>query len=297
MNLQNLEAFCRLAEVEHYGKASDELGIAQPSLSRLIRRMEDDLGVSLFKPVGRNIRLTKMGKIYYEKVRKGLEEIKSGADTIQDIVDPYFGSIDLGFIFTLGPEIIPELLKQFRSDPDRANYKFKFWQGNTPRLIENAKNEICDFSICSYLKNEPEIEFFHLLDQPLVAIVAKSHPYAKQKKVSMEELSKVPMILCLDKTYFIENLFRKEKLPLTIACRVEEDQALTGLVSINLGAAILPYNKLMKHHDVAVLQLETPVYRPVYLAKRKDIQLPAGAKAFESFLKQKEFVLSSELPY
>ncbi len=113
----------------------------------------------------------------------------------------------------------------------------------------------------------------------------------------MEELSKVPMILCLDKTYFIENLFRKEKLPLTIACRVEEDQALTGLVSINLGAAILPYNKLMKHHDVAVLQLETPVYRPVYLAKRKDIQLPAGAKAFESFLKQKEFVLSSELPY
>lgn len=297
MNIHNLEAFCRLAEVEHYGKAADELGIAQPSLSRMIRRMEDDLGVALFKPVGRNIRLTKMGKIYYEKVRKGLDEIKLGADTIQDIVDPYFGSIDLGFIFTLGPEIIPELLKQFRSDPERANYKFKFWQGNTPRLIDNAKKEICDFSICSYLKNEPEIEFFHLLDQPLVAIVANSHPYAKKKKVSIAELSEIPMILCLDKTYFIDNLFRKEKLPLNIACRVEEDQALAGLVSINLGAAILPYNNLMKFHDITVLPLETPVYRPVYLAKKKDIQLPAGAKAFETFLKEKEFSLSLDLPF
>ncbi|EOH81065.1 LysR family transcriptional regulator [Enterococcus malodoratus] len=181
MNIQNIEAFCRLAEVEHYGKVADELGIAQPSLSRMIRRIEDEIGVNLFKPSGRNIKLTKMGKLYYQKVRKGLDEIQSGADTIKNIVDPYYGSIDLGFIFTLGPEIIPQLLKQFRSDPERANYKFKFWQGNTPRLLGHVKQETCDFSICSYLNNEPEIEFTHLMDQPLVAIVAKSHPYAKKK--------------------------------------------------------------------------------------------------------------------
>lgn len=181
MKIQNIEAFCRLAEVEHYGKVADELGIAQPSLSRMIHRIEDEVGVSLFKPSGRNIKLTKMGRLYYQKVRKGLDEIQSGADTIKNIVDPYFGSIDLGFIFTLGPEIIPQLLKQFRNDPERANYKFKFWQGNTPRLLEHVKHETCDYSICSYLNNEPEIEFTHLMDQPLVAIVAKSHPYAKRK--------------------------------------------------------------------------------------------------------------------
>jgi len=107
MKIQNIEAFCRLAEVEHYGKVADELGIAQPSLSRMIHRIEDEVGVSLFKPSGRNIKLTKMGRLYYQKVRKGSDEIQSGADTIKNIVDPYFGSIDLGFIFTLGPEIIP----------------------------------------------------------------------------------------------------------------------------------------------------------------------------------------------
>ncbi|MGM0165875.1 hypothetical protein IGI39_000829 [Enterococcus sp. AZ135] len=291
MKIQNIEAFCRLAEVEHYGKVADELGIAQPSLSRMIHRIEDEVGVSLFKPSGRNIKLTKMGRLYYQKVRKGLDEIQSGADTIKNIVDPYFGSIDLGFIFTLGPEIIPQLLKQFRNDPERANYKFKFWQGNTPRLLEHVKHETCDYSICSYLNNEPEIEFTHLMDQPLVAIVAKSHPYAKKKAVSLTELSEIPMILCQDKTYFIENLFKKAGLPLNIACRVEEDQALAGLVSIEFGGAILPYNNLMSFHDIAVLQLETPIYRPVYLAKRKDSQLSPGAQVFEKFLKQKEFRL------
>lgn len=291
MNIQNIEAFCRLAEVEHYGKVADELGIAQPSLSRMIRRIEEEVGVNLFRPSGRNIKLTKMGKIYYQKVRKGLDEIQSGADTIQNIVDPYFGSIDLGFIFTLGPEIIPQLLNQFRSDSKHVNYKFKFWQGNTPRLIEHTKQEKCDFSICSYLNNEPEIEFTHLMDQSLVAIVAKSHPYAKKERVSLAELSEIPMILCQDKTYYIENLFKKAKLPLDITCRVEEDQALAGLVSIDFGGAILPYNNLMSFHDIAVLQLESPVYRPVYLAKRKDSQLSPGAQIFEQFLKQKNFSL------
>lgn len=99
------------------------------------------------------------------------------------------------------------------------------------------------------------------------------------------------MILCQDKTYFIENLFKKAGLPLNIACRVEEDQALAGLVSIEFGGAILPYNNLMSFHDIAVLQLETPIYRPVYLAKRKDSQLSPGAQVFEKFLKQKEFRL------
>ena len=49
MNIKNLEAFCRLAELEHYGKTADELGIAQPTLSRTIKRIEEELGVVLFR--------------------------------------------------------------------------------------------------------------------------------------------------------------------------------------------------------------------------------------------------------
>lgn len=295
MNIQNLTAFCKLAELEHYGKASDELGIAQPSLSRIIRRMEEELAVELFQQSGRNIKLTKIGHIYYEKVRNGLSEIQLGAETVKEMVDPYYGTIDLGFIFTLGPETIPEILKQFRSRPNCENYKFKFWQGNTPRLIQQAKKGTCDFSICSFMNNEPEMEFTHLLNQPLVAIVSKNHPLAQKNSVTLKELSQQEMIFCLDKTQFIENLFRKENLPLNVACRVEEDQALAGLVSINFGAAILPYNQLLHFHDIKILRLEPGYQRPVYLAKRKDNQLTAGARVFEEFLKEKQFTLDLKI--
>lgn len=289
MNIKNLEAFCRLAELEHYGKTADELGIAQPTLSRTIKRLEEELGVVLFRHHGRNIHLTKIGKIYYDNVQRGLDNIAAGTKTVRDLVDPYSGSIDLGFIFTLGPEIIPQLLQQFRSDFHRQNFNFKFWQGNSPRLIENVKNETCDFALCSFLKDEPEIEFTHILDQPLVAIVANSNPLASKKTVSLKELSDFSMILSLDKTYFMEKLFEKHQLPLKISCRVEEDQALAGLVSINIGVAILPFNNLLQFHDVQVLQLEEPQFRSVYLAKKKDALLTSAALEFERFLINKEF--------
>lgn len=289
MNIKNLEAFCRLAELEHYGKTADELGIAQPTLSRTIKRMEEALGVVLFRHHGRNIHLTKIGRIYYESVHRGLEEISAGTKSVRDLVDPYSGSIDLGFIFALGPEIIPQLLQQFRSDAHRKNFKFKFWQGNSPRLIENVKNETCDFALCSFLKDEPEIEFTHLLDQPLVAIVSKNNPLAGKEAVSLKELSDYPLILSLDKTYYMEELFEKHHLPLKIACRVEEDQALAGLVSIDIGAAILPYNNLLQFYDVQVLRLEEEQHRSVYLAKKKDVLLTSAALEFERFLVNKEF--------
>lgn len=289
MNIKNLEAFCRLAELEHYGKTADELGIAQPTLSRTIKRIEEELGVVLFRHHGRNIHLTKIGKIYYESVQQGLEKIAAGTKSVRDLVDPYSGSIDLGFIFTLYPEIIPQLLQQFRSDSHRRNFKFKFWQGNSPRLIENVKNETCDFALCSFLKDEPEIEFIHILDQPLVAIVANSNPLASKETVSLKELSEYSMILSLDKTYYMEKLFEKQQLPLKISCRVEEDQALAGLVSIDIGVAILPFNNLLEFHDVKVLQLEESQSRCVYLAKKKDALLTSAALEFERFLTNKEF--------
>lgn len=289
MNIKNLEAFCRLAELEHYGRTAEELGIAQPALSRTIKRLENNLGVLLFQHSGRNIRLTKIGKIYYESIRKGLDEIEQGANTIRDLVDPYAGSIDLGFIFTLGPEIVPQLLQQFRLDPYRRKFKFKFWQGNTPRLIENVKKEVCDFALCSFIKDEPEIEFTQLIDQPMVAIAAKSSPLAKKETVTLHDLSDYPMILSLDKTYYMEQLFETHHLPLRIACRVEEDQALAGMVSIDIGAAILPFNNLLQFYDVKVLPLEQQLTRAVYLAKKKDTLLTTAALEFEKFLVNKEF--------
>lgn len=78
-------------------------------------------------------------------------------------------------------------------------------------MIRFLHDEICDYALCSYLKDQPEITFTHLFDQELVAIVANDHPLAQKECIDFAELANVPMVLTRDKTFYIENLFRQQK--------------------------------------------------------------------------------------
>ena len=82
MNLSQLYYFKRLAELQHYTKAAQELSITQPSLSGAIHSLEDELGVDLFHKKGRNIVLTKNGSEFYVYVSCALRELDKGVDII-----------------------------------------------------------------------------------------------------------------------------------------------------------------------------------------------------------------------
>ena len=107
MNLNHLYYFKMLAETEHYTQAANMLDITQPSLSHAISQLENELNCYLFEKQGRNIRLTKYGKIFYEYVTKGLSEIELGQKKIDAITSPNQGWINLAFIYTLGYRYVP----------------------------------------------------------------------------------------------------------------------------------------------------------------------------------------------
>ena len=67
MNLNQLHYFAKLAEVEHYTKAAEELSISQPSLSHAVSSLEKEIGTKLFEKQGRGVVLTKYGKIFIER--------------------------------------------------------------------------------------------------------------------------------------------------------------------------------------------------------------------------------------
>ena len=79
MNLNHLHYFRVLAKTEHYTQAANQLDITQPSLSHAIAALEKDLGCYLFEKQGRNIKLTKYGRIFYEYIDKGLQEVDLGS--------------------------------------------------------------------------------------------------------------------------------------------------------------------------------------------------------------------------
>ena len=101
MNLYHLRYFSTLAHIEHYTKAADILAITQPSLSYAISTLEEELGVKLFEKNGRNVTLTKYGKVFLNNVEEVLNRLDSSVNSLK-LAGKGEGCIDVVFLRTLG---------------------------------------------------------------------------------------------------------------------------------------------------------------------------------------------------
>ena len=294
MNLNQLNAFCTLARTLHYSRAAEELEIAQPSLSRMISHLEEELGTNLFEKRGRNIILSKQGELFYFYVNRGLKDIKNGTTAINEMLHPGHGTIDFAFIYALSPTYIPKMIRKFLDREENKNIGFRFYQMNSVDIIHKLKEGGCDLGLCSYVENEPLIHFRPIALQEYVLMVSKDHPLANRKSITLEEASRYDFILPLEKTSYVEEQFRNAGLTPHVTSRVEEDHAAAALVSINLGIAIIPKNKILEQYNVKQLSFEPkPLYRKFYMARVKDKQFTPAAAVFYRFLGEES---KKELP-
>lgn len=287
MNLNHLSYFRVLAKLEHYTKAANELSITQPSLSHAMASLEKELGTYLFEKDGRNIRLTKYGKIYYEYVDRALNELDKGERKIRELTNISTGSVELGYIYTLGPRFVPTLIKEFSLIEKNKDIKFLFGQGTTKSLIEDLKEEKYDMVFCSYVENEPEVDFIPIASEELVLIVSNNHPLAKEDKIDLSKISNYPFIFFSKKsgiTKLIEKLFEEVEVKPQIICEVEENNAVAGLVEINYGIAVVPRISSLKYYNVKILPIVNPPHeRYIYMATLKNKYSTPSVNLFKSF--------------
>ena len=261
MNLNYLRYFRVLAKMEHYTKAAEELAITQPSLSHAMSTLEKELGTYLFEKDGRNIKLTKYGKIYYEYVERALGELEEGEKRIKELIGIGTGSVELGYIFTLGPEFVPKLVNGFINEEGNSKVKFTFGQGTTSCLLKDLKSEKYDIVFSSIAKDEEEIEFAPIMEEELVVIVDKDHVLASKSSVDLAEISEYPFIAFGNKSgirHIIDGLFEAVNVKPNIICEVEENNAVAGLVEIDYGIAVVPKISSLKHFNVKVLPINNP---------------------------------------
>ena len=154
MNLNQLYYFVTLAETEHYSRAAEILSITQPSLSHAIARLEEELGAELFEKRGRNVVLTKYGKVFLEHARESLQSLEVGIKKTKALTGKNSGVIDLAYIYTLGLEFVPRLVRQFMEEHPQLNVQFRFTVGNTIEIIRGLKEEKYDVAFCSHCNSE-----------------------------------------------------------------------------------------------------------------------------------------------
>lgn len=146
MHLDELSWFVVLAETEHVTDAAAELGISQPTLSRALARLEDEVGVPLFDRVNRRLQLNAYGEILLEHARRTITEMRSATERIAAMRDPDTGLVRLAFLHSQAGSFVPDLLRRFRAHAPHV--QFSLTQGAAHDLQRLAGGQV-DLAITS----------------------------------------------------------------------------------------------------------------------------------------------------
>ena len=134
MTLNQITYFYEAARLQHFNQAAEKLHISEPSLSRSISSLENELGVVLFERTGRNVVLTKTGDILFEHVERILNEIHL-ADRKMHQISGTGGHIDLAYVAPLAGSFIPNICRAFQLDDYNKEVTFNFHQNITSKNL------------------------------------------------------------------------------------------------------------------------------------------------------------------
>jgi len=256
MELIQLEYFRVLGRLQHVTRAAERIGIAQPTLSRAIGRLERELGVALFERRGRSVALSGYGTAFLSYVERALDEIGDGLTHVSKMSRADDPTISLGFLRTLGPRLVPDLARRFKLEHPSA--RFDYGEGGRDSLLERLFAGSSTFCITVSTDNA-RVDWQPIGKQDLVVIVAPNHRFAKRKSVALAELAGEPFAMFRDDVPVrrqILDLLAAAGVKPNIASESAQSGSIFGLVSTGEGVSIVPSTG--SSHDCVTLAIEDP---------------------------------------
>lgn len=239
MEIKDMRAFYAIVEEGNISHAAQRLDIAQPALSRQMKRLETALGVQLFERGSRRIRLTDAGRVMYSRVEHILGMVDGTVREITEIGSGVAGSIRLGTITTSGAMLLPELISEFHSR--YPNVTYQIWEAEGARILELLDNRVIEVGITRTQVDSKVYESIVLPNEPLVLIMNREHEIGTDPdKVLLEELKDVPVIIPLRwQSVFVANC-RKQGFEPNVVCVSDSIVQDLLLTKMGMGMALLP---------------------------------------------------------
>ena len=259
MEIKDMRAFYAIVEEGNISHAAQRLDIAQPALSRQMKRLETQLGVQLFERGSRRIRLTDAGRVLYSRVEHILGMVDGTVREITEIGSGVAGCIRLGTITTSGALLLPELIGEFHRRYPQVTYQI--WEGEGTRILELLDNRVIEIGITRTQVDARAYESIVLPNEPLVLIMNKAHDIGRDaQKVHVAELKDQPLIIPLRwQSMFTANC-RKLGFEPKILCVSDSIVQDLLLAKMGMGMAILPISSktLLTDGDLIYKKLVDP---------------------------------------
>jgi len=193
MTLTELKYIVAVAREKHFGRAAEACHVSQPTLSLAIKKLEEELDVKLFERSASEVAVTPLGQEIVRQAQSVLEQAAEIKEIAKRGKDPLAGPIRLGVIYTIGPYLLPDLVREvIRSVPQMP---LMLHENLTVRLLEMLRTGEIDCAILAEPFPDAGLAVAPLYDEPFMAAVPAKHPLASQATVTAEELKNETMLL------------------------------------------------------------------------------------------------------
>lgn len=287
MNLQDLRYLVAVAEHRHFGRAAEQCHVSQPTLSSQVKKLEEELGVTLLERTNKRVELTAVGQQILQHAQAALNEAAQMEAVAQAARDPLVGALKLGVIPTLAPYLMPLILKPLRQA--YPGLSIDLWEDQTRLLIEGLRAHRLDAALLATPPDAPEITEIALFEEPLLAALPADHCRAGQKQIVEEELTDELLVLADGHCLANQALAAcHAKGGLRSSMQAATLETLVNLVAAGYGATLIPALAAdsFRQREIVLRPLAGHSARTIRLASRPGFPRPQALRALEKVIRK-----------
>jgi LysR family transcriptional regulator, hydrogen peroxide-inducible genes activator len=242
MNLQQLEYIIALDIHRNHAKAAAACNVTQPTLSMMVKKLEDELGVRIFDKV-QPLKPTKSGEIIISRARSILQELKNLKEFIREEKESIEGEFRLGVIPTLAPYLLPKFLNQFLEK--HPGTSFTVMEMQTNEIIRMLKTNRLDVAILVTPLDDKEVREIPIFYEPILLYTHEGLKYYNQERVNLKTLSFDSLLMLEEGHCFrgqVENLCasKDKKIHSQLNYQSGSFETLKAMVDNSYGYTLIP---------------------------------------------------------
>jgi LysR family hydrogen peroxide-inducible transcriptional activator len=301
MTLTELKYIVAVARERHFGRAAGACFVSQPTLSVAVKKLEDELGVTLFERSAGEVTVTPIGERIVSEAQRVLEQVQTIKQLAEQGKDPLSGPLRLGAIYTISPYLLPCLIPALRAAAPQMQLLLE--ENYTARLAEMLKQGDIDVAVVSEPFREGGIATQAIYDEPFVVATPKGHAWEKQKAVDASQLEEENVLLLSPGNCFRDQVLqtcpelnREALMAGSSLQRTLQGSSLTTIrhmVAGGIGVTVLPASSITTADDqllsIRPFTEPSPVRR-VILAWRRNFPRREAIEAV------RKAILNSRLP-
>jgi DNA-binding transcriptional LysR family regulator len=251
MDTQTLRNFITLAETLHFTKASGQVLMAQPALSRQIKQLEQTIGAELFKRNKRNVSLTKAGAYFKQAAQQALNQLNYAIDKTKQIHNGEAGEIRIGYTHSIVQSFLPKIIKEIRAE--FPGVKTILREMNNPEQYKDLAEQKLDIGFATNPIVPEHLRSKIFFEDVFVVVLPENHPLLKKKFKDLSAFCNETFILPhqiegSDYVYTVESICLDAGFFPNVVHHTSSVSSALRLVEAGLGITIEPKASLSGQH-------------------------------------------------